>query len=123
MNHHEVLGVGLSASVAEIRAAYLQRALELHPDKPGGNKVEFQKLVAAFEILSDASKRVSYSQLVAASRIRPAVPSSAVNLNPSCRISASKSHCHGIPVRKTSCFFDTSDHQTSWQYWGYRGMQ
>lgn len=57
MDHFETLGVSPLASLQEIRAAYLKRALELHPDK-GGSKAAFQKLVAAFEALSDGSTKL-----------------------------------------------------------------
>lgn len=45
---YAVLGLQLDASIAEIRAAYKRRALEVHPDK-GGSSAEFQLVLAAFE--------------------------------------------------------------------------
>jgi len=57
MDYFTVLGVETGASIAEIRSAYLKKAVEIHPDKPGGNKAKFQELVEAFEILSDAAQR------------------------------------------------------------------
>jgi curved DNA-binding protein CbpA len=57
---YAVLGVEPCASIAEIRAAYLRRALELHPDKKGGDGKAFQQLVSAFEILSNACQRHAY---------------------------------------------------------------
>jgi len=47
---HEILGVPINASLAEVRAAYRRAALATHPDK-GGNKEEFQTVVLAFEAL------------------------------------------------------------------------
>lgn len=44
---YAVLGLQLDA-IAEIRAAYKRRALEVHPDK-GGSSAEFQLVLAAFE--------------------------------------------------------------------------
>lgn len=69
MNHYEILGVDHLAGVGEIRAAYLQRALEVHPDKAGGSKAEFQKLVAAFEVLSDGSLRSAYNKTLASTKV------------------------------------------------------
>lgn len=59
-SRYAVLGVEPCASISEIRAAYLRRALELHPDKKGGDGKAFQKLVSAFEILSNACQRRAY---------------------------------------------------------------
>lgn len=53
MSPFDILGISQDANPQEIRAAYLKRALEVHPDKPGGDKEAFQHLVHAFEVLSD----------------------------------------------------------------------
>lgn len=47
---------------AWLKKAYLRRAVQLHPDKPGGDKEQFQALQAAFEILSHADKRAAYDR-------------------------------------------------------------
>mmetsp|Transcript_129893 Transcript_129893/g.238888 ORF Transcript_129893/g.238888 Transcript_129893/m.238888 type:complete len:103 (-) Transcript_129893:519-827(-) len=60
MCYYATLGVDPLAGAPEIRAAYMRRALETHPDKPGGTKKEFQKLVEAFEVLADAARRRQY---------------------------------------------------------------
>lgn len=54
-----LLGLEKGASEAEIRKAYKKQALAKHPDR-GGNKEEFQKLQAAYEVLSDPGKRAHY---------------------------------------------------------------
>ncbi|RVD89001.1 uncharacterized protein DFL_000025 [Arthrobotrys flagrans] len=68
-NHYELLGVPMMATPAEIRAAWKTKALELHPDKNGGSvgaKEAFQKLQAAYEVLSDPEKREQYDRAAAA---------------------------------------------------------
>jgi len=63
-NLYALLGVTLDATASEIRAAYRKLALVTHPDKPGGDTATFQRVVAAFEVLSDAASRQRYdSQL------------------------------------------------------------
>eukprot|EP00931_Biecheleriopsis_adriatica_P058699 TRINITY_DN3501_c0_g1_i1.p1 TRINITY_DN3501_c0_g1~~TRINITY_DN3501_c0_g1_i1.p1 ORF type:complete len:110 (-),score=20.06 TRINITY_DN3501_c0_g1_i1:213-542(-) len=57
MDYFATLGVEIGASITEIRSAYLKKAIEVHPDKPGGDKAKFQKLVEAFEFLSDTAQR------------------------------------------------------------------
>mmetsp|Transcript_81293 Transcript_81293/g.161365 ORF Transcript_81293/g.161365 Transcript_81293/m.161365 type:complete len:130 (-) Transcript_81293:1261-1650(-) len=123
MNHYEVLGVGHLAGVAEIRTAYLQRALELHPDKSSGNKTAFQNLVAAFEVLSDANRRSEYNQLILKSCLLPARPSFSAGCHHPCGRTSVKSSCCGPQVTKSSCFFDTSGQQASRWYRGYCKMR
>lgn len=40
----------------------LQAALKFHPDRPGGDKVKFQEVSEAFEVLSDKKKKQLYDQ-------------------------------------------------------------
>lgn len=58
-DHYNSLGVGKSASKAEIRAAYRRRARKTHPDK-GGAAGDFQQVQKAYAILGDDSKRANY---------------------------------------------------------------
>lgn len=51
------LGVSEGVTFAELRAAYLRRALLAHPDK-GGSTEKFQVVIAAFEFLAEWSKSV-----------------------------------------------------------------
>lgn len=55
-----VLGVTADASDDEIKAAYRQRALALHPDRTGADGAPFRELQAAYEILSDPARRRAY---------------------------------------------------------------
>ena len=58
---YKILGVGKSASQAEIKSAFRTAAKKHHPDK-GGNPEEFKKINEAYEILSDEKKRQQYDQ-------------------------------------------------------------
>src|SRR4051794_40267968 len=57
-----VLGVTADASDDEIKAAYRQRALALHPDRTGADAAGFRELQAAYEILSDPARRRAYDE-------------------------------------------------------------
>ncbi len=58
---YDILGVGKSASEAEIKKAYRSKAHKLHPDK-GGDKAAFQELNEAYQTLGDKNKRANYDQ-------------------------------------------------------------
>ena len=49
---YDVLGITSATPPSEVRSAFKQRALVLHPDK-GGSKEAFQQVLLAFEVLSD----------------------------------------------------------------------
>jgi DnaJ homolog subfamily C member 17 len=65
VDHYTVLGLptgekGLKVSSIDIKKAYKQKALELHPDKQPNNPnavADFQKLQASFDILKDEFAR------------------------------------------------------------------
>lgn len=61
-NYYDVLGISRSADEAEIKRAYKKAALKYHPDRPGGDKVKFQEVSEAFEVLSDSRKKQLYDQ-------------------------------------------------------------
>lgn len=77
MDHYEVLGVERTASMAEIRRAYLQLARRYHPDldgtsavstdgvgdggqRPSNSAVRIREVNAAWEVLGDARRRSRY---------------------------------------------------------------
>lgn len=63
---YQILGVSRTATVKEIKQAYRRKALDTHPDKNKGREEEaskdFQKVVHAFEILSDQTSRQRYDR-------------------------------------------------------------
>lgn len=62
-NYYEVLGVPKGTSdEAAIKKAYKKAALKFHPDRPGGDKVKFQEVSEAFEVLSDPRKKQLYDR-------------------------------------------------------------
>lgn len=64
-DYYEILGIPRNASQEDIKAAYRKLALKYHPDRnPGDKKAEdkFKEAAAAYEILSDETKRRQYDQ-------------------------------------------------------------
>lgn len=55
-----ILGVQSSATIEEIKKAFHKLALVHHPDKNGGESIEFCKIKNAYDILSDPLKRDIY---------------------------------------------------------------
>lgn len=68
-DHYLILDLSSSAPSDEIRSAYRRKAKELHPDRnPGaGATAQFQKVQAAYEVLSDPEKRAQYDQTLSSS--------------------------------------------------------
>lgn len=58
---YEVLGVSRGATEADIKKAYRSKAHKLHPDK-GGDKVAFQEINEAYQVLGDKNKKAQYDQ-------------------------------------------------------------
>ena len=58
-NCYQILGVKPEASASEIRRAYRNKVKELHPDKTGdpATAEAFNRVVRAYEVLSDARSR------------------------------------------------------------------
>jgi DnaJ-class molecular chaperone len=59
MDHYATLGIAKNATPDEIKKAYRKLASQHHPDK-GGDKVKFQEIQSAYDVLSDAEKRKQY---------------------------------------------------------------
>ncbi|XP_031272294.1 chaperone protein dnaJ 11, chloroplastic-like [Pistacia vera] len=64
---YEVLGISMSASGHEIKAAYRRLARMCHPDVVAMNQkemsaTEFMKIHAAYSTLSDPNKRANYDR-------------------------------------------------------------
>ncbi|MBF1632131.1 MAG: molecular chaperone DnaJ [Prevotella sp.] len=64
-DYYEVLEVGRSASVDEIKKAYRKLAIKYHPDRnPGDAEAEakFKEAAEAYDVLHDPQKRQQYDQ-------------------------------------------------------------
>lgn len=61
-DYYEVLGVGKDASADEVKKAFRRKAVELHPDKQGGDEAKFKEINEAYEVLKDQAKRQRYDQ-------------------------------------------------------------
>lgn len=57
---YAVLGIARTADAVTIRAAYRLRALEYHPDRPGGSTVRMQAITHAYAILADVASRAAW---------------------------------------------------------------
>ncbi|XP_045403614.1 sterile alpha motif domain-containing protein 13 isoform X1 [Lemur catta] len=66
VNYYKVLGVPQNASSFDIKKAYHQLALQVHPDKNPENKEaaeeKFKQVAEAYAVLSDAKKRNDYDK-------------------------------------------------------------
>jgi molecular chaperone DnaJ len=61
-DYYEVLGVKKDASADEIKKAFRRKAIELHPDKQGGDEAKFKEVNEAYEVLKDPAKKQRYDQ-------------------------------------------------------------
>lgn len=61
-DYYDILGVNKGASDDEIKKAYRKLAHKHHPDKQGGDADKFKEINAAYQVLSDKSKRQQYDQ-------------------------------------------------------------
>ncbi|GBE17175.1 chaperone protein DnaJ [bacterium BMS3Abin15] len=61
-DYYKILGVSKDASDDEIKKAYRKLAHKHHPDKAGGDEKRFKEINAAYQMLSDKTKRQQYDQ-------------------------------------------------------------
>lgn len=66
MNYYKVLGVPMNASSSDIKRAFHNLALQVHPDKNPGDKEaaeeKFKQIAEAYRVLSDAKSRKDYDR-------------------------------------------------------------
>ena len=63
--HYDVLGVPATASAAEVRRAYHERARQLHPDRAGDARA-MADVNEAWRVLRDPGSRAAYDRTLAA---------------------------------------------------------
>lgn len=61
-NYYLILGVTSDASAEDIKAAFRQRAMELHPDRSGLASGPFQDAQEAYSVLGDPERRRRYDR-------------------------------------------------------------
>lgn len=82
--YYKILGLNRNATEEEVRRAYRRLALKWHPDKNPTNLAEaekkFKEISAAYEVLSDPEKRLTYDRYgkegLHSSNVRPSRSSS-----------------------------------------------
>jgi len=60
VNHYEILGLKTSAGHAEIKTAFRRLAKQYHPDRNSAGKEHFEKILLAYETLSDPVLKSTY---------------------------------------------------------------
>lgn len=67
-DYYALLGIEADADAGQLRRAWRRLALQWHPDRAGpGASATFQKIFAAYAVLSDPAKRAAYDRLRASS--------------------------------------------------------
>jgi DnaJ-class molecular chaperone len=74
-DYYELLGVDAAADDAALRAAWRQLAARWHPDRAGAAATErFQRISAAYEVLSDPVARAAYDRRCGKRVVPPSAP-------------------------------------------------
>ncbi|HUQ86761.1 MAG TPA: DnaJ domain-containing protein [Vicinamibacterales bacterium] len=80
-DYYALLGIVRGTGHAELRRAWRRLALRWHPDRAGeGATVTFQKIQAAYAVLSDPVSRAAYDRRQAQSQVAPRGRASAIML-------------------------------------------
>ncbi len=85
-SYYEILGVTRDATADDLRRAFRQAALRLHPDRESGGQAEMVRLNEAYDTLKDAGRRAAYDRTLrpTGQRLpdRPPGPPAAAGLGP-----------------------------------------
>jgi curved DNA-binding protein CbpA len=76
VNYYKILGLTSSATAVEIKAAFRALAKIYHPDKNPTGHEDFKRILTAYEVLSDPSKKYAYD-----TRLKYNTGSGSVNTN------------------------------------------
>lgn len=82
---YEILGIEETASEAEVKKAYKQKAALYHPDKTGGDKAKEVLYIAvndAYQVLGDSRKRALYNLKLRMHRASAKRPTAKPHVNP-----------------------------------------
>ncbi|WP_133129530.1 J domain-containing protein [Legionella yabuuchiae] len=60
IDYYQCLGIDSKASSEDIKRAYRRLALIHHPDRPTGNKEQFERINEAYQVLGNPDKRILY---------------------------------------------------------------
>jgi curved DNA-binding protein CbpA len=61
-NYYEILGLPTGSGIVEVKTAFRNLAKQFHPDRNPEGKEEFEKIMRAYEILSDPEMKISYDR-------------------------------------------------------------
>lgn len=69
LTHYQTLGIEFTATTAQVRRAYRDKARSLHPDvsKAADAAERFAEIARAYEVLSDRAMRAEYDASLASS--------------------------------------------------------
>ncbi|HJU78225.1 MAG TPA: DnaJ domain-containing protein [Nitrososphaeraceae archaeon] len=72
-DYYRALELSKDASMDEIRKSFRTLALKYHPDKnkDEDSKEKFMKIVEAYEVLSDVSRKKNYDELITIKKNKP----------------------------------------------------
>eukprot|EP00427_Karlodinium_veneficum_P005966 CAMPEP_0169178310 /NCGR_PEP_ID=MMETSP1015-20121227/66990_1 /TAXON_ID=342587 /ORGANISM="Karlodinium micrum, Strain CCMP2283" /LENGTH=280 /DNA_ID=CAMNT_0009253185 /DNA_START=1 /DNA_END=839 /DNA_ORIENTATION=- len=91
-NLYKLLGVRAPANLADLKAAYRRKMLEVHPDK-GGDVTLCQQVMAAFELLANPQQRRLYDRKLEQRFLRKTRATTSAGAKCPAVVAATKSWC------------------------------